>query len=47
MKKQIIITGGAGFIGIHLTKKLIKNNYHVIIIDDLSNANIGILRSLT
>ena len=46
MKKQIIITGGAGFIGIHLTKKLIKNNYHVIIIDDLSNANIGILKSL-
>ena len=29
------ITGGAGFIGSHLTKQLLKNGHNVIIIDNL------------
>ncbi|MBD1153673.1 NAD-dependent epimerase/dehydratase family protein [Pelagibacterales bacterium SAG-MED23] len=33
--KKILITGGAGFIGYHLTKKLSKNNY-VTILDNFS-----------
>ncbi len=45
MKKQILLTGGLGFIGSHLTKKLIANNFFPIIIDDLSNANKKILNS--
>jgi len=32
---NILITGGAGFIGSHLTKKLLKNNYQVIVVDNL------------
>ena len=37
MKKRIaLITGGAGFIGSHLTDLLIKKNFQVRIIDDLS-----------
>ena len=35
-KKTILITGGAGFIGSHLTDGLIKNGYKVIVIDNLS-----------
>ena len=36
MKKKILITGGAGFIGSHLADKLIENNYHVKALDNLS-----------
>ena len=46
MKKQLLISGGAGFIGIHLIKKLIKNNYHPIVIDNFSNANIDIIKKI-
>ena len=40
MSKKIIITGGAGFIGFHLAKKLIKKKYQVIIWDNLSRGKI-------
>ena len=33
--KNILITGGAGFIGTALTKKLLNNEYNIIIIDNL------------
>jgi UDP-glucose 4-epimerase len=36
MKKTILVTGGAGFIGSHLTDKLIEKGYKVIVIDNLS-----------
>ncbi len=36
MSKKAIVTGGAGFIGSHLSRKLIENGWHVTIIDNLS-----------
>lgn len=36
---KYIITGGCGFIGSRLAKKLIEENHQVIIIDDLSNGS--------
>ena len=36
-KKKIIITGSAGFIGFHLSLKLLKKGYQVIGIDNLNN----------
>ncbi|MBU1145306.1 MAG: NAD-dependent epimerase/dehydratase family protein [Firmicutes bacterium] len=36
MKEKILITGGAGFIGSHLTQSLVNKNYDVTIIDNLS-----------
>jgi len=33
---KVVVTGGAGFIGSHLTEALAHNGYKVIIIDDLS-----------
>ncbi|KAJ6115004.1 hypothetical protein N7486_000782 [Penicillium sp. IBT 16267x] len=34
----ILVTGGLGFIGSHTTLELLKANYNVIVIDNLSNA---------
>lgn len=35
MKKRIIVTGGAGYIGSHTAKELSKNGYEVITVDNL------------
>ena len=40
MMKKILVTGGAGFIGSHLCKQLIKSDNFVICIDNLSTGNI-------
>lgn len=37
MKEKILITGGAGFIGFHLSKLLLKNDYTVTAIDNLND----------
>lgn len=39
MKKKILITGGAGFIGSHIANRLQKTGYEVIIIDNLVTGN--------
>ena len=31
--KKVLVTGGAGFVGAHLVKKLIKKKYKVMIVD--------------
>lgn len=35
--KSALITGGAGFLGSHLTEKLISENWQVIVVDNLSS----------
>jgi UDP-glucose 4-epimerase len=37
---KVIILGGAGFLGSHLAEKLLKNNYQIKIIDNLSTGRI-------
>ena len=37
MKETILITGGAGFIGFHLIKRLIKENINVVAVDNLNS----------
>jgi len=39
MKKIALVTGGAGFIGSHLVELLIKKNFKVIVLDNLSNSD--------
>lgn len=35
-QEKVLVTGGAGFIGSHVAKELIKGGYEVVILDDLS-----------
>lgn len=43
MKKRILVTGGTGYIGSHTVVELINAGYEPLIIDNLSNSNIGVL----
>ena len=38
-KKIAVVTGGAGFIGSHMVDLLLKKNYHVNVIDNLSGGH--------
>ena len=47
MMKKIIVTGGLGFIGSNLVKKLCQKNYFVIIVDKQNySSNIDNLASI-
>ncbi len=40
LRKRILITGGAGFLGSHLCDRFIKEDYHVIAMDNLITGDI-------
>lgn len=44
--KNILVTGGAGFIGSHLVKALIKKNFNVYVLDDFSTGRIENLKEV-
>ncbi|CAG1012802.1 MAG: GDP-mannose 4,6-dehydratase [Anaerolinea sp.] len=44
MAKRVLITGGAGFIGSHLSELLLSQDHQVTVIDDLSS---GLLENIT
>lgn len=39
MKKQVLVSGGAGYIGSHVTVELINAGYDVIVADNMSNCD--------
>lgn len=38
MKRRVLVTGGAGYIGSHTVVELIESGYEVVIVDNLSNS---------
>jgi UDP-glucose 4-epimerase len=47
VKMKILVTGGAGFIGSHLTEALLKDGHKITIIDDLSTGRMENISHLT
>ena len=45
--KNILVTGGLGFIGSHTVVELQNEGFEVVIIDDLSNTSLSVLDSIT
>ena len=43
MKKQILVTGGTGYIGSHTAVELIEDGFDVIIVDNLSNSRAEVI----
>ena len=46
MNRQIIVTGGLGYIGSHTIVELKDNFDEFIVIDDLSNSNLSVIRTI-
>ena len=44
--KHVLVTGGAGFIGSHVTEKLVECGAHVYVLDDLSTGSVHNLQSV-
>ena len=44
--KNILVTGGAGFIGSHTAVSLIESGYNPIVVDDFRNADRGVLEGI-
>lgn len=42
-KKTVLVVGGAGYIGAHMTKDLLRAGYEVLILDDLSRGHRNLL----
>ena len=46
MKKNILVTGGCGFIGANLIPKLIEREYQIRVVDNLSRGSLDFIAGL-
>ena len=46
MKKKVLVTGGTGFLGSHICKRLIQQDIHLVCIDNLSSSDESNIESL-
>ena len=46
INKNILITGGTGYVGTHLALKLLKNNFKIIVVDNLINSKIDVIKKI-
>ena len=46
LENRVLVTGGAGFIGSHLSEALVKNEYKVVILDNFSTGHLSNLDSV-
>ena len=47
MKKKVLVTGGAGFIGSHLAEALVRRGERVVVLDNLSEGRLGNLKAIS
>ena len=47
MKKTVLVSGGAGFIGSHVTVELIEAGYDVVVADNMSNCDLTCFEGVT
>ncbi len=45
-RKKVLITGGAGFLGSHLSDRFVKEDYHVIVMDNLLTGSMDNIQHL-
>ncbi|MBR1564285.1 MAG: UDP-glucose 4-epimerase GalE [Paludibacteraceae bacterium] len=43
---RVLVTGGTGYIGSHTVVELIEAGFDVVIVDNLSNSNVGVLKGI-
>ena len=46
MNKTILVTGGIGYIGSHTVVELLNKGYEVVVIDNLSNSKISVIKRI-
>ena len=46
MRKKILVTGGTGYIGSHTVVELQESGFDVLVVDNLSNSDIGVLDNI-
>lgn len=46
MKKRVLVTGGAGFIGSHCCIELLNSNHEILVFDNLSNSHAVTIESM-
>ena len=44
--KKILVTGGAGYIGSHTVVQLLNSGKDVVILDNLSNSSLGVIKRI-
>ena len=42
-KRQVLVPGGAGYIGSHCVVELVKDGYQPIVLDNGSNSSLGLI----
>ena len=47
MKKTVLVSGGAGFIGSHVTVELVEAGYDVVVADNMSNCDMTCFNGVT
>lgn len=46
MTEYVLVTGGAGYIGIHVVVELLNSNYNVIVLDNLANSDVSFIEQI-
>src|SRR5258708_35885218 len=46
VKKKILLTGGAGYIGAHTAVELIQSGYETVLVDDFSKSDDTLLKGI-